>query len=145
MIKRILLIIIGFFPLIIFAQINLGDLPKPVPSESSLSTFYNAPISNATGVPDISLPLFNLSSYDEKISANLLLQYHPNTSATEDELISEVGLGWSFIKGGVISRDINGEVDEDKDNQASYEYYKNIFDDVYYYNLPTGISVNSVL
>lgn len=140
MIKRILLIIIGFFPLIIFAQINLGDLPKPVPSESSLSTFYNAPISKATGVPDISLPLFNLSSYDEKVSANLLLQYHPNTSATEDELISEVGLGWSFIKGGVISREINGEVDEDKDNQASYQYYKNTFDDVYYYNLPTGIS-----
>lgn len=138
--KRILLIIIGFFPLIIFAQINLGDLPKPVPSESSLSTFYNAPISKATGVPDISLPLFNLSSYDEKVSANLLLQYHPNTSATEDELVSEVGLGWSFIKGGVISREINGEVDEDKDNQASYQYYKNTFDDIYYYNLPTGIS-----
>lgn len=137
--KRILLIM-GFSPLIIFAQINLGDLPKPVPSESSLSTFYNAPVSNATGVPDISLPLFNLSSYDEKVSANLLLQYHPNTSATEDELISEVGLGWSFIKGGVISREINGSVDEDKDNQASYDYYKNIFDDVYYYNLPTGIS-----
>lgn len=133
--------IMGSFPLIIFAQISLGDLPKPVPSESSLSTFYNSPVSNATGVPDISLPLFNLSSYDEKVSANLLLQYHPNTSSTEDqELISEVGLGWSFIKGGVISREVNGDIDEVLDDPSSSKYYMNLFDDAYYYNLPTGIS-----
>jgi len=141
MMKKILLMIMGSSPLIIFAQINLGDLPKPLPSESSLSTLYNSPVSNATGVPDISLPLFNLSSYDEKVSANLLLQYHPNTSATEDqELISEVGLGWSFIKGGVISREVNSDVDEVLDDPSSAKYHKNIFDDVYYYNLPTGIS-----
>jgi hypothetical protein len=137
-------IIAGIMPVHILAQqqpvsdINFGDLPRPVPSVSSLATYTDAPVSLATGVPDINFPLLGLPSNDKNIAANLSLQYHPlNTNATE--AASEVGLGWSMFAGGVISREVVDELDERYDNVNSSAYQKNKFNDIYYYNLP-GIS-----
>lgn len=39
-------------------------------------------------------------------------------------------------KGGVISRQINGVLDETYQNSADPDYQKNIFDDEYYYSIP---------
>ncbi|MDR6528456.1 hypothetical protein J2787_003893 [Chryseobacterium rhizosphaerae] len=119
-------------------DINFGDLPRPVPSISSLPTYTESPISLATGIPDISYPLLSLLTNDKGISANLSLQYHP-ANMDETQAGSEVGMGWTMFSGGVISREIVDELDERYDD-ASWQYYqKNKFNDVYYYNLP-GIS-----
>lgn len=137
-------IIAGIVPLYTWAQqqpmsdINFGDTPRPVPSVSSLATYTDAPVSLATGVPDINFPLLELSSKDKNIAANLSLQYHPlNMDATEAG--SEVGIGWSMFAGGVISREVVDELDERYDDQNFSGYKKNKFNDIYYYNLP-GIS-----
>nr|WP_314499829.1 hypothetical protein [uncultured Chryseobacterium sp.] len=134
----------GIVPIYNFAQqqpisgINFGDLQRPVPSASSLVTYTDAPVSLSTGVPDISFPLLKLSSRDKNIAANLSLQYHPlNTDASEAG--SEVGIGWSMFAGGVISREVVDDLDERFDDSGSANYKKNVFNDIYYYNLP-GIS-----
>lgn len=120
------------------SDVNFGDTPRPVPSVSSLATYTDAPVSLATGIPDINFPLLGLSSKDKNIAANLSLQYHPlNMDAPEAG--SEVGIGWSMFAGGVISREIVDEVDERYDDPNFQGYKKNKFNDIYYYNLP-GIS-----
>lgn len=140
----LLSIIIGFIPKNILAQqqpisnVNFGDLPRPVPSVSSLVTYTEAPVSLATGVPNINFPLLGLSTNDKNMGANLQLQYHPlNMDQTEPG--SEVGIGWSMFAGGVISREVIDELDERYDDASFVGYKKNKFNDVYYYNLP-GIS-----
>nr|WP_315031167.1 hypothetical protein [uncultured Chryseobacterium sp.] len=138
----LLAIIAGVVPITISGQqtsdINFGDLPRPVPSVSSLVSYTEAPVSLATGVPDIKLPLFGLSSNDKNIATNLSLQYHPlNMNSSEPG--SEVGIGWSMFAGGTISREVVDELDERYDD-ASWQFYKkNQFNDIYYYNL-AGLS-----
>lgn len=140
----LLSIIAGIAPIPVLAQqqpvsdINFGDLPRPVPSVSSLATYTEAPVSLATGVPDIKFPLFGLSSHDKNIAANLSLQYHP-LNMNETEAGSEVGIGWSIFAGGIISREVVDELDERYDDAGFIGYKKNKFNDIYYYNLP-GIS-----
>ncbi|SDM14801.1 hypothetical protein [Chryseobacterium taihuense] len=119
-------------------DINFGDFPRPVPTVSSLATYANVPISYASGIPDISIPLLNLPTRNKNINLDLSLSYNP-LNAAPGEAASDVGRGWSLFMGGVISRKIIGELDE-MYNDSSFSYYKkNEFDDIYYYNLP-GLS-----
>lgn len=120
-------------------QLNYGDLPKPVPSTSYNATYQEMSASTATGVPYISLPLAGISSHDEAISENIMLSYNPYNVNNED-FVSEVGLGWTLFSGGSISRQIIGSLDELFDNASASNYNINTFDDLYYYNLPNGIS-----
>ncbi|ODS89923.1 MAG: hypothetical protein ABS44_02890 [Chryseobacterium sp. SCN 40-13] len=120
-------------------QINYGDLPKPVPSVSSVATNNEAPVSMATGIPDIRIPITEISSVDPQISARLTLSYNPY-NIHDDEYISHVGLGWDLFSGGVITRTIVNDLDERYDNETANDYTVNQFDDIYYYYLPTGIS-----
>jgi len=119
--------------------INFGDFSKPVPSESSLTTFDTTPVSYATGIPNISLSLVSLASNDSRITAGVSLMYHPNNNQ-DNEIAGEAGAGWALAKGGIITRELAGELDESYYNVSSSFYKKNEFDDVYYYNLPTGTS-----
>ncbi|WP_370901564.1 hypothetical protein [Chryseobacterium gossypii] len=140
LIKILSLGISGLFFSTIQAQnsVNFGDLPKPVPSVSSLATYTNTPIATATGIPDISFPLLGLPSYNGDLNLNIALSYNP-MNVSESEPISQVGRGWTLFAGGVISRSITNDIDELYDNASGSNYYKNTFDDIYYYNLP-GIS-----
>lgn len=117
-----------------FQGLNLGDMPKPVPSVSSFSTYTDTPASLATGIPAISIPLLALPA-NGGTNLSLLLSYNP-LNASGEEAGSEVGTGWSLFKGGVISRQIIGNVDEAFQTTANSHYQKNVFDDEYYYNLP---------
>ncbi|RZJ35098.1 MAG: hypothetical protein EOO18_08100, partial [Chryseobacterium sp.] len=60
--------------------INFGDLPKPVPSVSSFSTYTDTPSSVATGIPEIGFPLAELPTYDNSIKLSLGLSYHPGNT-----------------------------------------------------------------
>lgn len=119
-------------------NVNFGDFAKPVPSVSSLASYTNTPISTATGLPDISFPLLQLPAYQNGVSLNTGLSYNL-MNVSESEAVSQVGSGWTLFAGGVISRSIENDIDEMLDNSVSNNYYRNEFDDIYYYNLP-GIS-----
>lgn len=120
-------------------QINYGDFSNPVPSVSAMANYQETPVSIATGLPSITIPLLNISSTDKNISESVGLSYNVNT-ITEGEFVSEVGLGWTKFSGGVISRTIISGLDERFDNAGTGNYIQNDFDDIYYYNLPNGIS-----
>lgn len=114
---------------------NFGSTPDPVPSASSFASYSNTPVSLATGVPAVSVPLFTLPTSNKNLAIPIGLGYHVyNVGLGKPS--GEVGLGWSLSKVGVISRVINKDVDEKYDNASKPDYKRNIFDDIYYYNLP---------
>ncbi|RKE71962.1 hypothetical protein DEU39_4634 [Chryseobacterium sp. AG363] len=109
--------------------------PKPVASVSSLATYTNSPVSLATGIPDISFPLASLPTNSKDITAGIGISYHPK-NLLSGEKASEVGLGWSLLgSNGVISREIIQDLDERYRDQSNPSYYKNEFNDIYYYNI----------
>ncbi|WP_431608683.1 hypothetical protein [Chryseobacterium sp. 'Rf worker isolate 10'] len=115
---------------------NYGDTAQPVPSASSFSSYVNTPVSLSTGVPNIGIPLLSLPTGNKDFEIATSLNYHTYNTG-QDMPASEVGLGWSLLKGGaVISRVINGSVDEFNYDATKSSYKKNLFDDIYYYDLP---------
>lgn len=116
-------------------QRNFGDTSSPVPSVSSMASYVNTPVSLSTGVPDISLPLFTLPTGNKNLDLSVTLNYHVYNSG-RNKRGSEVGLGWSMFKGGVVSKENVNDPDEKYQNASSYDYKKNKFDDIYYYNFP---------
>jgi hypothetical protein len=65
-----------------------------------------------TGIPDVSIPLFNSSTHSKDINLDIALRYHPAGIAA-DEKASDLGLGWSLFAGGTISRTVRGLPDEE--------------------------------
>ncbi|WP_131327897.1 hypothetical protein [Chryseobacterium vrystaatense] len=111
-----------------FQGVNYGDTPHPVPSLTSFATFTDNPPALAKGKPEISVPLLSIPGYGGS-GIGLQLNYDPiNTGG----VAGETGAGWLMSKGGVISRKINGIVDE----LFQYDEERFNFDDEYYYNLP---------
>ena len=120
------------------ADINFGELSKPVPTVSSLTTYNNVPLTNATGLPEISIPLLQLPSRSTDIPLGVSLSYNL-LNIKRDEPAADIGTGWSLFSGGVISRHIVDELDEMYYDVTLNGYKKNPFDDIYYYNIP-GVS-----
>ncbi|WP_294302300.1 hypothetical protein [uncultured Chryseobacterium sp.] len=88
------------------------------------SSYVNTPISLSTGIPNISIPLFTLPTGSANVDISTGLSYHPY-NAIGNKPGSEVGLGWSLLKGGVISRIISGMVDEELSDPNKANYKKN--------------------
>lgn len=142
MMKKLQLIIYLFISIGIFSQnqqLDFGDFPRPIPSTSYNVTYQEMPTSTATGVPNISIPLGGISSQGDKISENITLAYNPY-NVNDEDFVSEAGLGWTLFSGGTISRQVVGGLDEQFDNTATGNYQINSFDDLYYFNLPNGVS-----
>jgi YD repeat-containing protein len=70
------------------------------------------PVDYATGVPQVSIPLYEIKS--GKLTLPLSINYHSAGRKVYDET-GAVGLGWTIIAGGMISRTVYGEPD-DNDN-----------------------------
>ncbi|MDR6157130.1 hypothetical protein QF023_000646 [Chryseobacterium sp. SLBN-27] len=90
---------------------NLPDMIPPSPTVNNLMKFEEVPVSNYTGVPDISIPIVSLATGLKDVGINIGLQYHIYNAKPEDKA-SEVGLGWSLSAGGTISRTVMGSPDE---------------------------------
>lgn len=89
---------------------ELPTIIPPSPSVSALMKFEEVPVNNYTGLPDISIPLFNSSTLSKNLDINMTLKYHAGVSANDRS--SDVGLGWSLFAGGTISRTVRGLPDE---------------------------------
>ena len=107
--------------LLLFWKIGFGQNPEiksslptiipPSPTVSALMKFEEVAVSYYTGVPDISIPLFSSATLSKDINLDISLKYHSN-GVRADETASDVGLGWSLIAGGTISRTVRGLPDE---------------------------------
>ncbi|MCW3167872.1 RHS repeat protein [Chryseobacterium sp. 09-1422] len=127
--KKILTLLIttGLLTFEISAQSQISTPP----SAASFQNYANATVSPATGIPSISIPIYNLESSDAGFPISVALSYHPY-SAVDGNPASEVGLGWTLFKGGSINRIAILDIDETKNITEITESEADIF----YYSIP---------
>lgn len=82
---------------------KIGQTVGPSPTAASLGTYGNYPVSNFTGVPDISIPLIDVELKDFHLP--IALRNNPGGIKVED-MGSWVGTGWSLDAGGVVTRSV---------------------------------------
>jgi YD repeat-containing protein len=90
---------------------ELPTIIPPSPTVSALMKFEEVPVSNYTGVPDISIPIYSTKLVESKLNFNLALSYHTASTKVE-EIASNIGLGWSLTGVGTISRTVRDMPDE---------------------------------
>lgn len=130
---------------------NLNDLNSvKSPSFNELTKFEDVPINYSHGLPNISYSLVSLPSGYDELNLNLSINYHPNNISYYNSA-TDVGLGWSLVGLGSISRSVSRLPDELHNYNAPgtelphpyntiYHYGSNpnnnlpAYDDVYYYN-----------
>lgn len=94
----------------IVLAITLCSNAQEVPENfkfSSMITLNEFPIGNATGVPDISIPLYSCKTAGD-LNVDLNLQYNLQGSINSNILGSQFGDAWNLTMGGIISRDVKG-------------------------------------
>lgn len=125
----------------------------PSPEAAELGKYGNVPVSLYTGTPNITIPFFELKG--NTISLPISLSYNAS-GFKPSEAASWVGSGWSLNAGGVITRAVKGNPDDETNyfgvpnllNPPSetdiipyHNYIKDIHEmrketqpDIYYYN-----------
>src|ERR1041385_1611279 len=88
---------------------NLINLGLTSPEVASLGKFGNIPVSYSTGIPQISIPIFEIKMGD--VHLPISLDYHAG-GVRVDETSSSVGTGWALNAGGFVSRQMVGLPDE---------------------------------
>ncbi|WP_447767071.1 hypothetical protein [Sphingobacterium faecium] len=97
-------------------KVNAQDLTKltlQTPNAAALGRYEDMPVEESTGIPNISLHLFNLKVGD--IDFPISLSYHAG-GVKVDQLESQVGLGWSLLGFPNLSRDVRGVPDEKRES-----------------------------
>ena len=85
------------------------DVVMPTPNAASLGKYGDIPVDLVSGLPNISVPIYTLE--DGPLRLPISLSYHAS-GVRVSELSSWVGLGWSLIGGGMVSRTVMGIPDE---------------------------------
>lgn len=92
------------------------------PNVAGLGTFGAIPVNYNTGTPDISIPLYTVTSGN--IQVPIVLRYH-QASVRPNEHPGWVGLGWSLSPGGVITRETRNYPDEYENKLPTFSSYEN--------------------
>lgn len=101
-----------------FAQTAITDqikklVPKPIPQSpnvAALGQYGTYSVNLYTGLPEISIPIFDVTS--GSLKAPITLSYHAAGIKYTDQA-TWVGLGWSLSAGGQVSRNTIGKPDEE--------------------------------
>lgn len=88
---------------------QVPDIIYPTPTSMALTKFVGYPVSHATGLIDISLPLYDMKL--KHLNIPFRLQYHSSGIRLND-FPGIIGYGWSFSPGFKISRMIMGKPDD---------------------------------
>lgn len=89
---------------------HIPKISPTSPESFKFSQYGNIPIGMFTGAPNINIPITELSV--DGTSIPISLNYASN-GINVDEMNGSVGLGWTFISGGVITRTIRDRPDEE--------------------------------
>lgn len=81
----------------------------PSPEVSSLINFYDVPVDYFHGLPDINLPLYELTQGEIKVP--ITIRYHGG-GVKVDDMEGNLGLSWALMAGGAISRTVYGAPDD---------------------------------
>lgn len=93
------------------------DFSTPSPTVASLGKFGLTPVSYYTGVPQVSIPLWEIKG--KQLRLPITLSYN-NTGLKVTEEASWVGLGWALQAGGVITQEVRGNADDLNDLNNGY-------------------------
>jgi len=107
--KTLSLILLLVFGLFFIADAQENKILPVSPESATLAKFINFPVNYSTGVPNISIPLFEIKSGD--LSLPLTLNYHAG-GIKVNEKSTWVGLGWNLSAEPQITRVINNIPDE---------------------------------
>jgi YD repeat-containing protein len=120
--KKILFSFINFllFSLTMYAQHPIDNiLPKVsplTPEQTSFARFGNYTVDLFHGLPDITIPLYEIKS--GSLSLPISLSYHASGIKVND-WGSWIGIGWSLNAGASITRRVMGLPDEQPNNYLS--------------------------
>ncbi|MEO1054317.1 MAG: hypothetical protein AAFX87_27010 [Bacteroidota bacterium] len=111
------LVFFFLMPFVVIGQLDDQSEPDPLevnvippaPEAVSLGKFIDMPVNAYTGLPKIDIPLYELKSYELNLPVSI--SYHASGLKLE-EIVSNVGAGWTLNAGGVVSRTIRGLHDE---------------------------------
>jgi len=98
------------------------DVPKviqPSPEASALFRFHDYPMDYSTGLPSISIPLYEVKS--GSLSVPITLGYHASGRRVSDQ-DGPIALGWSLDAGGIISRTVYGSPDFGTPTNGTYYF-----------------------
>jgi hypothetical protein len=101
--------------------LNLNIIP-PSPEAAELGRYGEHPVSLFTGLPSISVPIWNLQS--RKLSTSVSLSYHAS-GIKVSEAAPFTGLRWNLNAGGAITRTVRGLPDESAKGYFKYEWGDN--------------------
>ena len=94
------------------------SLIPQAPDAQALARAIDIPVNAYTGIPQISIPLYEINIGE--LTIPITLSYHAGGILANQEA-TEVGLGWSLLAGGTITRTI--KCIEDFDNERGYLCY----------------------
>ena len=135
-------------------QPQLPNLTPQSPEAAAMSKYGEYPVSMYTGIPDISIPLYEIKS--GKFTVPITLSYHASGNKVND-MAPWVGLGWSLNAGGSVSRKVMGKDDQsyprnvrdansiNPENDNDHLYLQSVYNgtttydtdpDIYNYNFP---------
>lgn len=114
--QRLITFILAFLSCNYSLQLNAQNtfapaLPDATPPSSQAAQFARygeIPVGHTTGVPQIVIPLYTLST--GKMDIPISLSYHASGFRVTD-IPTPVGLGWVLNAGGLISRSVEGAPD----------------------------------
>lgn len=143
-------------------KLKLTSPLLPSPNAASFTKYGDIPVSNSSGIPSISIPVYTIDGGE--VSIPISLSYHASGIKVE-EIASNVGLGWNLSAGGSVTRQVRGLPDESSQGYNNSRTWVNQFlygtmtaegrqdflssvrlgqvdteSDLYYYNLPNGAS-----
>lgn len=113
------------FFILLMTSIDLSysqELPQvipPTPDVAALGKYGEYPVATNYGTVPVSIPLFELKSGD--ITVPISISYHTSGIKVNEEA-SSVGLGWTLITGGTISKSVRGANDRDKERDVLQAY-----------------------
>ena len=82
------------------------------PQAESIQKFGEFPMDYSTGVPHISIPLYEIKVGNYRLP--ITISYHASGIKVQD-MATPVGLGWTLNAGGVVNRQCKGTADEIQD------------------------------
>lgn len=101
------------------AAFNQSYVP-PSPNGTAWTTYGDLPVSLATGMPAISIPIFTASCGSLSMPISLTYSYSGFFPLQD---AGWVGLGWNLNAGGVITREVEGGVDNSENSGYNYGQY----------------------
>ncbi len=131
--KKFLMIAAAFFSAVGLSGDDIPDayyhniLHPNSPNAASLGQYGAIPVSQYNGVPNISIPIYEVDL--DGLTLPITLSYHASGIKVRQEA-SWVGLGWALSSGGVITKEVRGKDDFPQEGKD----YQSFYDDVKLYN-----------